>query len=70
MTDSKTKKTISEAQVRAHRKNDEKRKSMPCLPTARLSESEGAMAKELYAKFGTKKEAILKAIEFYLEHHK
>jgi hypothetical protein len=65
----KPKNDVSDAQKAAHRRHEEKRKSLPRLPGTRLNAEQGAVMDDLYAKFETKTEAILEAVKFYLKNH-
>ncbi len=61
--------TRTEAQIRAEKKNDEKRKSAPRLPGSRMTEEQGQLMDRLYDKYGGNKlKAIISAAEFDLNN--
>lgn len=59
----------SEAQKEAEKRNDEKRKAAPRLPSSRMTEEQGETMEKLYKSCGGSKiDAILKAANFYLKN--
>ena len=56
------------AQKKAEKKNDEKRKAAPRLPSSRMTPAQGDVMDKLYEKCGTTKiDSIVEAANFYLE---